>query len=75
MESFKIIAIQREPKPLYPAGIKYIAYQSEGDGVLLPLCIAAETLKALKARVLQLGPVSTWIHACDDSNSIRTCRR
>lgn len=63
MKTPKAITIQRELEPLYPAGIKYAAYQTEPDGSLFPLYLAAETVEALKCRVLAAEPVSAWIHS------------
>jgi hypothetical protein len=61
-ETPKTITIQREPEPLYPSGQKFVAYQTQPDGSLFPLYLAAETVEELKTRVLQYELVSAWIH-------------
>ncbi len=61
MKTPKTITIRREPEPLYPSGVKYVAYQTQADGSLFPLYLAAETVEELKTRVLQYELVSAWI--------------
>ena len=49
--------IRQEPEPLFPAGVKYVAYREDGT----PRYLAAETEQGLKHRLLEVEPNAQFV--------------